>query len=139
MKFCTTRNLVFALFSMLLIVSCSKNKMERKYKDVESTGKGSVKVSSESSTLSPTHWEFFVRYEVGDTFEPLPGADIVIQGTTITTQTDIDGNASIAKSAGPSSGKFVVSFDGFLPITFNFTSSDSHFIVTLEEDVLIAK
>jgi len=63
--------------------------------------------------------------------EPLPGASIVLQGTTTGTQTDFDGNYSLANV--PSNGVLVVSYIGFttqeIPV-----GGQSVINITLQED-----
>ena len=56
----------------------------------------------------------------GDIGGPLPGANIVVQGTTNGVSTDFDGNFSIEVSQ--SSGTLVISYLGFITKNANFTT-----------------
>ena len=58
---------------------------------------------------------------VDETNQPLPGATIVVKGTSSGTSTDFDGNFSFDSSA--SSGQIVVSFVGYESKTVSFTGS----------------
>jgi hypothetical protein len=58
---------------------------------------------------------------VDDTNQPLPGASIVVKGTTNGTSTDFDGKFSLSTTTN--SGKLVVSFIGFQSKEVPFSSS----------------
>lgn len=64
--------------------------------------------------------------------EPLPGVNIVIEGTSIGTVTDADGHFNIQAEAGQ---KLVIRFIGMKPQTIEILSSDIFLEVTLEQDV----
>ncbi|HZJ21644.1 MAG TPA: carboxypeptidase-like regulatory domain-containing protein, partial [Pricia sp.] len=64
--------------------------------------------------------------------EPLPGASIVVQGTTNGTSTDFDGNFSIDVSEA--SGTLVVSYIGYIRKEVNFSESGDIGLITLLED-----
>ena len=67
----------------------------------------------------------------GSLNEPMPGANVVIKGTTIGTMTDRDGNFTLTL---PSKGgrELVVSFTGYIPQTVPVSSS--YMTIVLEED-----
>ncbi|MDR0835825.1 MAG: mucoidy inhibitor MuiA family protein, partial [Tannerella sp.] len=71
-----------------------------------------------------------VRGKIMDETGPLPGASIIIKGTTIGTISDIDGNFSIAIPAG--GGEIQISYIGYesktLPVSNNFMN------IVLEKD-----
>ncbi len=60
---------------------------------------------------------------VDETNQPLPGASIVVKGTTNGTSTDFDGKFTL--QAGADSGTIVISFIGFQSNEFSFSSSNS--------------
>jgi len=66
----------------------------------------------------------------GDLGGPLPGASIVVQGTTNGTATDFDGNFSIEVSENI--GTLVVSYIGFVSKNVNFTSTGNIGSISLE-------
>ncbi|NJB71241.1 hypothetical protein GGR42_001703 [Saonia flava] len=68
----------------------------------------------------------------GDTGGPLPGASVVVQGTSNGTATDFDGNFSIEVSQN--SGTLVVSYIGFVAKRIPFTSTGSIGNITLQVD-----
>ncbi|GAB3342892.1 TonB-dependent receptor [Marivirga atlantica] len=59
----------------------------------------------------------------GDTNEPLPGANVVIQGTSIGTTTDIEGNFSLPVPT--KSITLEIRFIGFKPYSISLNSDDS--------------
>lgn len=63
--------------------------------------------------------------------EPIPGANIVLKGTTIGTVTDLDGKFSIGVSGG--SAELVISFIGFVTQTIGI-GERSTFEIVLESD-----
>lgn len=69
---------------------------------------------------------------VDDTNEGLPGASIMIKGTTNGTETDIDGKFTITASA--STGKIVITFLGFKTKEVSFSGSANLGTIQLEED-----
>lgn len=68
----------------------------------------------------------------GDIGGPLPGASIVVQGTTNGTSTDFDGNFTIEVSE--SSGTLVVSYIGFVDKNVSFNSTGSLGSISLMPD-----
>ncbi|MEP2278649.1 TonB-dependent receptor [Maribacter sp.] len=66
----------------------------------------------------------------GDTNTPLPGATVMVKGTTNGTSTDFDGNFTINASAD--SGTLVVSYIGFNSKQIAFTSTGSIGSIVLE-------
>ncbi|CAM3450474.1 TonB-dependent receptor [Zobellia roscoffensis] len=68
----------------------------------------------------------------GELNEPLPGASVVIQGTTNGTSTDFDGKFQI--DVTESSGTLVVSYIGYTSKTVAFTTTGSIGSITLEPD-----
>ena len=73
---------------------------------------------------------------VDDTNQPLPGASVVVKGTTNGTSTDFDGKFTL--SAKVNSGSVVVSFIGFKSREVSFTSSKANLgaIQLVEDGVL---
>lgn len=67
---------------------------------------------------------------VTDGTVPLPGASVVVKGTTTGTQTDFDGNFSII---APANATLVVSYIGYSTVEIKVEGQTS-FNVTLEED-----
>ncbi len=63
--------------------------------------------------------------------DPLPGVNIVIEGTTIGTVTDADGHFNIQAEAGQ---KLVIRFIGMRPQIIEITKSDIYLEVTLEQE-----
>ncbi|MCL7752713.1 carboxypeptidase-like regulatory domain-containing protein [Polaribacter sp. Z022] len=73
---------------------------------------------------------------VDDTNQPLPGASVVVKGTTNGTSTDFDGKFTL--KAKTSSGTVVVSFIGFKSKEITFSSSKSNLgSIQLEEDSVL--
>src|SRR5690606_21466107 len=70
---------------------------------------------------------------VDDTGLPLGGVNILIEGTTIGTQTDFDGNYAISVSSGQ---KLIFSFVGMKPVSVTVENQDI-INVTLESDSLL--
>lgn len=68
----------------------------------------------------------------GDLGGPLPGASIVVQGTTNGTSTDFDGNFTIEVSEN--TGTLVVSYIGFVSKNVSFTSTGSIGSISLMPD-----
>ncbi|WP_298487964.1 carboxypeptidase-like regulatory domain-containing protein [uncultured Maribacter sp.] len=66
----------------------------------------------------------------GETNSPLPGANVMVKGTTNGTVTDFDGNFSINVSEG--SGSLVISYIGFISKTVSYTSEGSLGSITLQ-------
>ncbi|WP_298478887.1 TonB-dependent receptor [uncultured Maribacter sp.] len=64
------------------------------------------------------------------TNSPLPGASVIVQGTTNGTSTDFDGNFTIEVSEN--SGTLVVSYIGFVSKKVPFTSTGSIGVISLE-------
>ena len=69
----------------------------------------------------------------GDEGGPLPGASIVVQGTTNGVSSDFDGNFSIDVTRN--SGTLVVSYIGYITRRINFTSAGALGTITLEPDM----
>lgn len=67
--------------------------------------------------------------------EPLPGANIIVLGTTRGTSTDLNGTFSI-KVPDVSSATLVISFFGYKSVQEDVSSSNKNISVSLEEDVL---
>lgn len=65
----------------------------------------------------------------GDSGDPLPGASIVVEGTTNGTSTDFDGNFTI--EAAESAGNLVISYIGYINLKVPFTGSGSIGQITL--------
>ena len=65
----------------------------------------------------------------GDSGDPLPGASIVVEGTTNGTSTDFDGNFTI--EAAESNGNLVVSYIGYMNLKVPFTGAGSIGQITL--------
>lgn len=61
---------------------------------------------------------------VDDTNQPLPGASVVVKGTTNGTSTDFDGNFTL--NANSSSGLLVVSYIGYRSTEVPFSSSKTN-------------
>ncbi|TMM59247.1 TonB-dependent receptor [Maribacter algarum] len=68
----------------------------------------------------------------GDSGDPLPGASVVVEGTTNGTSTDFDGNFTI--EVAESTGNLVVSYIGYLNMKVPFTSAGSIGQITLQSD-----
>ena len=68
----------------------------------------------------------------GDLNEPLPGASVLVKGTTNGTSTDFDGNFSIEVTKN--TGTLVISYIGFTTIKVNYTSLGSIGKVVLDQD-----
>jgi len=68
------------------------------------------------------------------TGEPLPGASIVVKGTTIGTTTDFDGNFSLNV---PENSTLVISFVGFTTREIMISSSERFLNVTLDEGMVL--
>lgn len=69
---------------------------------------------------------------VDDSNEGLPGASVVIKGTTIGTETDFDGKFTL--TAKSESGTIVISFLGFMAKEVAFTSAGNIGNIKLQED-----
>jgi iron complex outermembrane recepter protein len=70
---------------------------------------------------------------VDETNQPLPGASIVVKGTTNGTSTDFDGKFTL--QTGVDSGTIVISFIGFQSNELSFSSSNSNLgTIQLQED-----
>jgi len=70
---------------------------------------------------------------VDETNQPLPGASIVVKGTTNGTSTDFDGKFTL--QAGVDSGTIVISFIGFQSNEVSFSSSNFNLgTIQLQED-----
>ena len=67
-----------------------------------------------------------------DLGDPLPGANVLVQGTTNGVATDFDGNFSIEVSQ--SSGTLVVSYIGFVTKKINFTNIGNIGTISLQPD-----
>lgn len=84
------------------------------------------------SSMSLIAQEKEIRGTVTDeSNEPLPGVNIVIQGTTIGQQTDFDGNYTIKANVGD---VLVYTFIGMVTQTHTVTDSDSTINIVLTED-----
>ena len=68
----------------------------------------------------------------GDLGGPLPGASIVVQGTTTGTSSDFDGNFTI--NVSENSGTLVVSYIGYVNKKFKFTKLGSVGTISLIPD-----
>jgi iron complex outermembrane receptor protein len=68
----------------------------------------------------------------GEYDEPLPGATVVVKGTTIGTSTDFDGNFTL--DAPSNSGVLVVSYIGFVKKEVEFTSTGNVGTIVLSPD-----
>lgn len=68
----------------------------------------------------------------GDMGGPLPGATVMVKGTSTGTSTDFDGNFTL--EVGQSSGTLVVSYIGFLKQEIPFTSTGNIGTITLMPD-----
>ncbi len=68
----------------------------------------------------------------GELGGPLPGASIVVQGTTNGTSSDFDGNFSIDVSSN--SGTLAISYIGFVTQNVSFTSADNIGSIALQPD-----
>ncbi|MDF4220464.1 TonB-dependent receptor [Maribacter sp. M208] len=68
----------------------------------------------------------------GDTNTPLPGATVMVKGTTNGTSTDFDGNFTI--NASSESGTLVISYIGFNSKQITFTSTGSVGSIVLESN-----
>lgn len=68
----------------------------------------------------------------GETSDPLPGASIVVKGTTRGATTDFDGKFSL--SVTDASGTLVISYLGYVSQSIAFTSAGSIGSITLEPD-----
>lgn len=70
---------------------------------------------------------------VDETNQPLPGASVVVKGTTNGTSTDFDGKFTL--QAGANSGTIVISFIGFQSKEVSFSSSKTNIgVIQLAED-----
>ncbi|WP_072986982.1 TonB-dependent receptor [Pseudozobellia thermophila] len=85
----------------------------------------SVAVAFSQSTITGTVVD-------GELNEPLPGASVVVQGTTVGASTDFDGNFTI--EAPSSKGTLVISYMGYISKKVTFNSAGSVGTITLEED-----
>lgn len=68
----------------------------------------------------------------GELNEPLPGASVVVEGTTTGTSTDFDGN--FALEVPSNSGTLVISYIGFITKKVPFTSTGSIAQIVLQPD-----
>ena len=68
----------------------------------------------------------------GELGSPLPGANVLEQGTSNGTTTDFDGNFTI--SVGQNSGTLVVSYLGFVSQQINYTSTGDLGTISLQPD-----
>jgi len=68
----------------------------------------------------------------GDSGDPLPGASIVVQGTTNGTSTDFDGNFTI--QIAESAGNLVVSYIGYVTKTVPYNGTGAIDAITLQVD-----
>src|SRR5690606_16651351 len=68
----------------------------------------------------------------GDIGRPLPGASVLVAGTTNGVATDFDGNFSIEVSQN--SGTLIVSYIGFISKRINFTKTGSIGSISLMPD-----
>ena len=68
----------------------------------------------------------------GDFGDPLPGANIMVQGTTTGVAADFDGNFTIEVSQ--SSGTLVISYIGFISKKVNFTTVGNIGTISLNPD-----
>ncbi|MGB5666754.1 MAG: carboxypeptidase-like regulatory domain-containing protein, partial [Maribacter sp.] len=68
----------------------------------------------------------------GEMGGPLPGASIIVRGTTNGTSTDFDGNFTIEVSKN--TGTLVVSFIGYMAKNVNFTSTGNIGSISLQPD-----
>ncbi|WP_209401606.1 TonB-dependent receptor [Pseudozobellia sp. WGM2] len=66
----------------------------------------------------------------GEINEPLPGASVVVQGTTVGTSTDFDGKFTI--EVPQSTGTLVISYIGYTPKSIPFSSTGSLPQIVLE-------
>ena len=74
-----------------------------------------------------------VRGKVTDnTGQPLPGANIIIEGTTVGTSSDFDGNYTLSTDQNPPF-KIVISYTGFETQTLEITSSNQTVNVQMAE------
>ena len=69
---------------------------------------------------------------VDETNQPLPGASVLVKGTTNGTSTDFNGKFSL--QAKSNSGVLVVSFIGYKPNEVAFSSSKKNLTIKLQED-----
>ena len=69
---------------------------------------------------------------VNDASGPLPGASVIIKGTTTGTTTDFDGNFSVDVPEG--NATLVVSFLGYVTKEVAVSANQSSITITLEED-----
>jgi outer membrane cobalamin receptor len=63
---------------------------------------------------------------------PLPGANVVVKGTTNGTTTDFDGNFTLTTDAA--SGEVVISYVGYAPMTLSFNGNTNLGTITLTSD-----
>lgn len=68
----------------------------------------------------------------GETSTPLPGASIVVKGTTTGTTSDFDGNFSV--NISQSSGTLVISYIGYVNVNVKFTGPGSVGRISLQPD-----
>ena len=68
----------------------------------------------------------------GETSTPLPGASIVVRGTTTGATTDFDGNFSV--NISQSSGTLVISYIGYVNTNVKFTGPGSIGTISLQPD-----
>ena len=68
----------------------------------------------------------------GETSTPLPGASIVVRGTTTGATTDFDGNFSV--NISQSSGTLVISYIGYVSTNVKFTGPGSVGTISLQPD-----
>ena len=67
-----------------------------------------------------------------DTGQPLPGANIIIEGTTVGTSSDFDGNYTLSTDQNPPF-KIVISYTGFETQTLEITSNNQTVNVQMAE------
>jgi len=68
----------------------------------------------------------------GETSSPLPGANVLVKGTTNGATTDFDGNFSLTAQSG--SGEIVISYVGFASQTITFSGNTNVGTITLYPD-----
>ena len=67
--------------------------------------------------------------------QPLPGATVLLKGTSVGTVTDFDGQFNLDITSNTDSNILVISFLGYTAKEVNFTGSKNNIIVVLKEDV----
>lgn len=120
----TKTRLVFSLVWLLVLLAPLQLFAEGSASQIHET---------ESTSFRQNETKTVIGTVVDQTGEPVPGATVLVKGTTKGTITDMDGNFSL--SGVPQDGTLVVSFIGMKKVEVDVAGEDQ-FNITLEEEML---